>query len=250
MAHRVAILLAAVLAACLPGGASLAEARPAAEPLRVLFIGNSLTATNDLPAEVARLARAAGKSIETGSVVHAGYALEDHWNQGDARAALATGGWDVAIMQQGPSALPESQLQLSTWFARLAAEARAAGTQPALLTVWPESYRRSALPEVMASYRNAAREAGATVYPAGEAWLRALQCNSRLGLYGRDGFHPSRMGTYLAALVVHGRLFRASVRTRAVRLPVAKPKVARLLQASAAITLGRWVPVAERCGAK
>jgi hypothetical protein len=250
VATRLPILLCAALAACLLGTVSLAEARPAAEPLRVLFVGNSLTATNDLPAEVARLARAAGKQIETGTVVHGGFSLDDHWNQGDVRAALATGSWDLAIMQQGPSALPDSQAQLRTSFARLAAEARAAGTQPALLTVWPESYRRNALPEVMASYRGAAREAGATVYPAGDAWLRAWQCNSRLVLYGRDGFHPSRTGTYLAALVVHGRLFRASVRGRAVHLPGAKPKVARLLQASAATTLGRWVPVAERCGAK
>ncbi len=244
----VRLALAACLAACALGAVSIAEARPAATPPRVLFVGNSLTATNDLPGTVSALARATGRTLETGTIAHGGFALEDHWQQGDARTALATGDWDVVVLQQGPSALPESQVNLRTWAEHFAAEARIAGTAPALLTVWPESYRRDALGAVIASYRSAAQAARAQLFPAGEAWLRAWQCNTRLGLYGKDGFHPSRMGTYLAALVVYGRLFKASVRTSAVRLRGARPKVTRLLQASAAAALGRRVPAAQRCG--
>lgn len=242
------IPLAACAAACLLGAVSLAEASPGATPLRVLFVGNSLTASNDLPGEVARLARATGKQIETGIVAYDGYALEDHWNQGDARKALETGNWDAVVMQQGPSALVESRIQLSIWAAKLAGEARAHGAEPALLTVWPENYRRGALVDVIANYRIAARDARARLFPAGEAWLRAWQCNARLGLYGKDGFHPSRMGTHLAALVAYGRLFRTPVDATALRFPGARPKVARLLQASAMAALGRRVTAARRCG--
>ena len=44
-------------------------------------------------------------------------------------------------MQQGPSALRESEDNLKVWAKRFADAAREAGTTPALLTVWPESYR-------------------------------------------------------------------------------------------------------------
>src|SRR5215217_3527977 len=112
--------------------------------LRVLYVGNSLTATNDLPAVVASLARSSGRRVDYRTIAFGGYSLEDHWYQGDARAALASGRWDVVVMQQGPSALPEGQAHLREWATRFADEARANGTRPALLTVWPESYRGNA----------------------------------------------------------------------------------------------------------
>lgn len=132
----------------LVGAAVLAAAAAAAPPqsLHVLFVGNSLTATNDLPAQVAALASATGRRLEYRTVAFGGYNLEDHWHNGEARRALAGGGWDFVVMQQGPSAFPESQADLRLWASRFADEARAHGTRPALLTVWPEGWRADALP--------------------------------------------------------------------------------------------------------
>lgn len=141
-------------------------------------------------------------------------------------------------MQQGPSALPESQADLRRWATTWADEARAAGTRPALLTVWPESYRRSALREVIASYRRAAQAARAELLPAGTAWEWTWFCDRRIPLYGPDGFHPSALGTHAAALVVYGRLFRAPLVT-------AKRRQARIVQKAAARALGR--PVRRPC---
>lgn len=211
--------------------------------LRVLFVGNSLTATNDLPAVVAWLARSTGRNLEYRTIVFGGYSLEDHWAQGDARAALASRSWDVVVMQQGPSALPEGQANLREWATRFADEARAAGTRPALLTVWPESYRKSALPEVISSYRRAAKAAGAALLPGGAAWQAVWRCDARLPLYGRDGFHPSALGTYIAALVAYGRLFQAPV--GGVAAPGLSTRRARIVQKAAADALGR--PVRGPC---
>jgi hypothetical protein len=239
------IAITAGIAALLTAGA--VRAGPA-EPLRVLFVGNSLTETNDLPAEVASLAEAAGRRLETGAVVSSGYSLEDHWTSGDAPKEILSGEWDVVVLQQGPSALPESQAHLKLWAQRFAALARRGGARPGLLTVWPESYRRSALRAVIASYRNAARAAGAELFPAGDAWRRGLACDRGLALYGSDGLHPSRLGTYLAALVVYGRLFKSALLSAALRPDGVSPRIARTLQASAALSLGRRVPAARRCG--
>ena len=111
MRARLAVIVVAAVAvaALVCGRGAHAEARP---PLRVLFVGNSLTETNDLPSVVAGLARATGRSLEYRTIAFGGFALEDHWAQGDARAALASRTWKVVVMQQGPSALPESQINL------------------------------------------------------------------------------------------------------------------------------------------
>jgi len=239
------VVLSAVAALILTAEAT--RATPA-EPLRVLFVGNSLTETNDLPAVVASLARATGRELETGSVVAGGYSLEDHWNAATAPREILSGRWDVIVLQQGPSALPASQAHLELWAKRYAALARRGGARAGLLTVWPESYRRSALGAVIASYRNAARAASADLFPAGDAWRRAWLCDASLELYGPDGFHPSRLGTYLAALVVYGRLFKAPLLTSALREDDVPPRTARTLQASAALSLGRRMPATRRCG--
>src|SRR5689334_8700002 len=137
---RMLLATAVLLAALCCGGSGLA----ADATLRVLFVGNSLTAANDLPALVHALAAvSAGPAIETGAVTAGGYALEDHWTNGDARHALESGDWDVVVLQQGPSSLPDSRANLVEWSKRWADDAQAHNVRPALLTVWPEQYRAS-----------------------------------------------------------------------------------------------------------
>jgi hypothetical protein len=200
MRSRTPLIL--VLLALAVAGCAQAPRGDGHQPMRVLFVGNSLTDTNDLPAVVATLARGLGTEIEYETIAPGGMSLEDHWHAGRVPAELASGKWDAVVMQQGPSALPESQLNLREWAERLAALAREHGTRPALLTVWPEGYRLNALGDVIASYANAAKAAGAELYPAGVAWQAAWNRTPSLPLYGPDGFHPSTLGTYLAALVV------------------------------------------------
>jgi hypothetical protein len=241
---RLSVVATCAVAMLVGASASGAQDSPA---IRVLFVGNSLTTTNDLPAVVAQLASSIARRVEVGRVTADGYALEDHWNDGRLQRELSTGGWDAVIMQQGPSALPESQVELRAWALRLSDAARAAGPRPGLLTVWPESYRRQALTDVIASYRAAATAATADLYPAGDAWFAAWRCDPRLALYGPDGFHPSRLGTYVAALVVVGKLFRARLVTPRLAAPGMKASLATRLQAAAAVGLGRKVPRALRC---
>ena len=93
--------------------------------LRVLFIGNSLTAANDVPGTVETLSRARGDvTVEATAITANNFSLEDHWNQGSARATVAKGNWSFVVLQQGPSALPESRVLLREYTRRFAGEAR------------------------------------------------------------------------------------------------------------------------------
>src|SRR3954453_23374990 len=103
---------------------------------RILFIGNSLTGANGLPAMVEALSRQGGGTpISTASVVFGGFSLEDHWKQGTAQRRVAEGGWSIVVLQQGPSALPESQTALREWTARFDAIIRASGGRGGLFIV-------------------------------------------------------------------------------------------------------------------
>lgn len=136
------------------------------------------------------------------------YALEDHWRDGELQERLRRGGWDYVVMQQGPSALPESRTNLLQWVATLSAEIRRAGAEPVMYMVWPSTDRSFDFYRVSESYRLAAESVSGLLAPAGEAWRAAWRRDPSLLLYGPDGFHPSVRGTYAAALAIYATLYR------------------------------------------
>jgi hypothetical protein len=179
--------------------------------LRVLFIGNSLTSANDLPGLVEAIAAAEkGPRFECETIALPGFSLEDHWNQGDAVRAIRRGGRSVVVLQQGPSSLDESRVLLVDHAKRFADEARRAGARPALYMVWPSRARSADFDRVSASYASAAKAVDGVLLPAGDAWRALWRLDPELELYGPDGFHPSRLGSVLAALVIYRRLVSAS----------------------------------------
>ena len=228
------------LALCVASGLKSQDSAPGA--LRVLFVGNSLTHYNDLPAMVEALAEAAGqKRPAFKAVVFGGFSLEDHWNQGDARRAIARGSWDVVVLQQGPSASTEGRRSLLEYTRRFSEAIRRAGARPALYMVWPSVGRTQDFDGVAESYRQAAEESSGLLFPAGEAWRCAWRRAPGLELYSSDGLHPTVAGSYVAALIIYEGLYGQSpiglpstleLRSGArIELP---PAQARLMQEAAA----------------
>jgi hypothetical protein len=209
----------------------------------VLFVGNSLTEANGLPEMVRALAVLAGHPppvIE--AVLRGGYSLGDHLGEGTARRTIERAQWSIVILQQGPSGLPESRVQLIADTRTFDAIDRRVGARTGLYMVWPDVTRRTAFDSVSMSYRAAAEAVGANLFPVGDAWQAAWRRDSTLPLYGPDGFHPSVEGSYLAALVIYAGLYHATPvglpstfavgkTGRAVDVPTAH---ARVLQTAAA----------------
>jgi hypothetical protein len=229
--HDQTIVRSVVIALLVLAAAPVANA----SPLRVLFVGNSLTAANDLPATVAALARGAGRPIEFDVRAPGGFALEDHWTTTDVAQAIADGHYDVVVLQQGPTSLPESRVNLLQWGRTFADAIRSAGARPAFFTVWPESWRSYAFDAVIYSYRAAARDNHALLLPAGLAWKNVLRANRGIKLYGPDGFHPSRLGSYLAAVTIAAGI-TGKPAVGMARLGVSA-RVAAILQRAAAAAL-------------
>ena len=220
-------LLAALLAGCLgdgPSGPDLGDAET-----RILFVGNSLTRTNDLPSLVRSLGEAAGLSISVASILEPNYSLEDHWSDGledEIRRLRA----DFVVMQQGPSSLPASGEHLVAWAGVIAPVVREAGGEPVLLMVWPDYTRADYFDEVRDHYLAAAEAVNGRFVPAGWSWIETWGRDPELDLYGPDGFHPSYLGTLVAAHTVLAVLFdldASAIPARADGLPAATLDVVR-----------------------
>src|SRR5207245_301879 len=73
--------------------------------MKVLFIGNSFTARNNLPGLIAQLAATRGKSVQHRLISAGGASLRHHWNAGEAPKAIKDGHYDGVILQE-QSTLP------------------------------------------------------------------------------------------------------------------------------------------------
>jgi len=189
---------------------------------RILFVGNSLTYVNDLPGMVKALADSAGiTGVQTAQIAKPDYALEDHWNDGQARDVIDRGGWHVVVMQQGPSAVLANRANLRQWARTFADLIKSKAGVPAMYQVWPALANFSDFDASAESYRLAAQDISGLFLAAGNAWRAAWAREASLPLYSSDGLHPSVTGTYLAALTIFGGVFHRSVigSPRGLRVP-------------------------------
>lgn len=193
------MLLAAVAGTC--------PAASAPSTTRILFIGNSLAAATDIPARLEKLAQDMGKTVTVESLIEPAFTLEDHWKDPRTLAAIAKG-WDVMVLQQGPSASAEERAQLLEYTRRFAVPIRKAGARPAIFMTWPAQNRLADFPATIASYRSAAAAADAILLPVGEAWLRLRSKLPRERLHSGSE-HASALGSDLAVLTIYLSLFPA-----------------------------------------
>lgn len=181
---------------------------------RVLFIGNSLTYSNNLPAVLQALAAAAKvEPFKYEMIAHGGFGLPDHWPRAETHEAISRNEWDVVVLQQGASGFSEGRAYLIEYASRYAKEIRDAKAEPALYSVWPakgaDDYENY-FDNVTLSYKMAADEVDGMFFPVGEAWRAAWRRDSTLQFYTSDNLHPTPAGTYLAALVMFQQLYHRS----------------------------------------
>jgi hypothetical protein len=217
---------------------AIGAAPRAVEEVAILFIGNSLTSVNDVPALVRKLAESDGRKVRVFSVTTNDFGLEEHWRDGRAAREIARRRPKFVVLQQGPSAMPESRVMLRDYAARFDKLTKDVGGRSGLYMVWPARQRAGDFDGVSESYAAAARDVGGVFLPAGDAWRAAWARQPRLELLGADGFHPSEQGSWLAALVIYCGLFERNP-ADIERLPRGFPKPANVFVQSAAAALAR-----------
>jgi len=194
------------------------------QPLRVLFIGNSLTYYNNLPHLLERLAASADvpRRLRTRLVGFGGATLHSHWERGEALKAIREGPWDYVVLQEQSALGAVYMVDGTRWitpdpeffhqYARLFdKEITRSGAKTIFFLTWA---RKDAPPREQAAlthaYMKIARELKAIVAPVGIAWQEARKGESELSLYLEDGSHPSSSGSYLAACIFYSLLYEKS----------------------------------------
>ena len=179
-------------------------------PLKVLFIGNSFTARNNLPGLITQLLAMRGKGIEHLLISAGGASLRTHWNAGEALKAIQSGQYDHVVLQE-QSTLPVKNAKRMHENVRLFDEAtKAAGARTVLYMTWARQHEPESQQVITDAYTGIGRELGATVVPVGLAWQRFLGKYDRPVLHDKDQSHPTLAGSYLAACVFLAVLFGES----------------------------------------
>lgn len=186
-------------------------AKRSAKPVRILFVGNSFTARNDLPGMLAQLAIApdgSGHAIEHRLVQRGGASLRMHLNKGDATAALRDEKWDYVVLQEQSTLPIKNAKRMHENVREFGALIRAAGARTVLYMTWARlNAAKDAQQQIADAYTSIGEELGAIVVPAGLAWRAFLANHKEPVLHDADNSHPTLAGTYLAACTFHAKLF-------------------------------------------
>jgi hypothetical protein len=218
---KLRILVSVIFLACL-------NALQVSAQTRILFIGNSYVASNDLPGVLDSLCVSGGKSIQTGSVSPGGFTFLQHSTNAATINAINSQTWDYVILQEQSQRPSFSPGQVSTdvypYAALLDSMIRASDTcaKTVFYMTWGRKFGDAGncpvYPPICTyagmqqrlrdSYLQMAQTHQAIVAPAGSAWQEAMLQDTALELYISDQSHPNFAGTYLTASVMYATLFR------------------------------------------
>lgn len=176
---------------------------------KVLFVGNSLTYSNDLPKLVYELVKSRNQEIYTKMIAKPNYALIDHLDSdSQVEEEISSGKYDYVVVQQGPSSLPESRKLLFEGGRRFSALCRASDTELAFFMVWPSRGYYHTFDGVIKNHTDVAAEFNAILCPVGSVWKNYFDTTGDYSYYGPDEFHPSLAGSKVAARTIVNSVFK------------------------------------------
>lgn len=171
---------------------------------KVLFIGNSLTYSNNLPLLVEEFANSKGIQLKTKMVAYPNYSLEDHWSRRTIQNSIINTHYDYIIIQQGPSSQNDGRKMLTEYGKKIQGLYKGkSDTKLCYLMVWPPLSRNNSFDGVIDNYTRAAKVNQAVLIPVGKNWRSYTAKTNDYKYYSSDGFHPSIEGSrYMAEMIV------------------------------------------------
>ncbi len=228
----------------------------------ILFIGNSLTSANNLPAMIAAIADSRGVDVITEAHTPGGARLRNHAANKSVLRKLQARSWDFVVLQEQSQWPGFGDRQLSNdvfpFATLLVEETKKANPDTSVIFYMTMAHRNGdpanqrVSPELLTyegtqrrvnrTYLTMAQDNRALVAPVGEAWRMVREEQPDIALYA-DNTHPNPTGTYLAACVFFATLFQSPCSGAAVPRRVDQT-IAEFLQKTAddvVLTSGqRW----------
>jgi hypothetical protein len=197
------------------------------EPLKFLFIGNSYTHMNDMPALFEKMAQKSGKNVLVEKNTKGGASFRSHTGRDDMFKAIRKRNWDYVILQgysrefsfspdhMDTATVPYVQQILDSIYANNAC------AHVRFYMTWGyddgfkeresvNTYEKMA-DSIRKGYEWAGAKFGLPVVPAGMAW-REVRNNKGIDLYYTDRAHPNISGSYTVAATFFAAFFNEPLR--------------------------------------
>lgn len=201
-----------------------------AQPLRILWIGNSYTAFNNLPTMFSNLASSAGYEVIVDSNTPGGHTFQQHASNATTLQKINAGNWDYVVLQaqsQEPSFSPNQVQQQTIPFAlELYDQIKTANpcAEVVFYMTWGRKFgdtQNCAVYPPICTYEgmtNRLRESytlmadltESITAPVGMSWKNARQISDMPELFNPDNSHPSLAGSYLGACTFFASIFQES----------------------------------------
>ncbi len=177
----------------------IGQQKPLPATYKILFLGNSHTASNDLTGQVASLLRSNGSKVEFSMMT--GAHLDDIEKQPKVRTAIDGGKWTHVVLQGAMISSSHKYEYSQAAGIALAARAKRAGAKALLFAEWPrKGWAESDY--IFQHYEIIRKAAGGDVLPICYAWDEVLKTQPKLELWSTDGNHANMTGAYLAACTI------------------------------------------------
>ena len=189
--------------------------------MKVLFIGNSYTFFNDMPALLESLARENGRELTADSVTKGGRRLYENLKEGDENGerikTLANENeYDALILQEQSFLAIVDYESFLVGIRSLVTLVKA--KRNILYATWGRKTGSEKLAELgltsdemtnklTEAYISAAKHVNAEISHVGKAFLKISHALSTLDIYNPDLSHPSYLGSAVAAICHYRKLF-------------------------------------------
>lgn len=210
-------------------------AKPKKNSPRILFVGNSLTFTNDLPKMVEQLCKKSGINARVEQVTKGAHTLNrfafaasgrpiDKQMRQQLMSQLKKKKWDYVVLQGQRHEAVTDVADMRKAVAALEPLIKKAGAQMVLYETWapekghfdyngfdriasnPDEYQS----KIASTYYSLAEKYKCALSPAGIAFARGQEIYPDIELFSSDKLHPSAAGTYLSACTMYATLFGKS----------------------------------------
>lgn len=170
--------------------------------IRILFVGNSHTSYQNLPAIVCGMVRRAKSGMTVAHQMAFVSHLEDAGADPSIRAEVERRPWTHVILQAQKVSMSGRFLYPTLDGIELAKAAKAKGAATYFFAEWGRKDVEGERERTEKIYQEMALAAGVNVIPVGRVWDAAFAENPEWPLHDADGNHQSPTGAYLTALVL------------------------------------------------
>jgi hypothetical protein len=198
-----------------------------AQPIRVLFIGNSYTHYNNMPKILEEMAKSKGMNVDIQMDAKSNHTFEMHAQRPELYQSIKKNKWDYVVIQGFSRELAQDTAaidSLSLPYIKQILDSVYANnscTNVFMYQTWAyqNGFQQDSLPinwdyqtmsdRVHYGYNYVADKFNLAVVPVGKAWEAICTNYPEIKLYQEDLQHPTVTGSYLTAACFYAALFRS-----------------------------------------